>query len=82
VDQVVECLPSKCEALSSNPNAAKKLVWSTLYIAIELSQWNPLALLTYANKNSKKFKKTKLVLATDTSLGLILEAYNEPQYRL
>jgi hypothetical protein len=26
VDQVVECLPSKCEALSSNPNAAKKLV--------------------------------------------------------
>jgi hypothetical protein len=25
--QVVECLPSKCKAVSSNPNTAKKKKW-------------------------------------------------------
>jgi hypothetical protein len=28
VTQVIECLPSKCEALSSNPSTAKKKVKS------------------------------------------------------
>jgi hypothetical protein len=54
-------------------NRGGELVQSTAFTPMELSQWSPLVILMYANKNCKKVEKRELtIFLYGTTMSMLL----------